>query len=86
MPVHSLTRLVAAATAARGENASELQDSPVQIESNPTSSAAVAAATSSRAGRGCAVQYPNCSPSFMRRSIRAAPAPSGRVAGRCLID
>lgn len=56
MPVQSFTRLVAAATAARGEKASDDQDSPVQIESKPMSSASVAAATKSRADRVAAVQ------------------------------
>src|SRR5687768_10863983 len=64
IPVQSFTFEVAAATAASGENASELQDSPVQIESKPRLSTNVARSTSSRAGCGCAVQYPNCNPNF----------------------
>ena len=70
MPVQRRTRVVAPATAASGEKASLLHDSPVQTESNPRSSAAVARAMSSRAGRGAAVQYPNWSPSL--RSMAGA--------------
>ena len=64
IPVARRTRVVAAATAASGENASELHDSPVQIESNPRLSASVADATRSRAARGWAVQYPSWRPSL----------------------
>src|SRR5205814_9602675 len=93
MPVASLRREVCAAVHTSGENASELHDSPVQIESNPSSSTCCARSMSSRPPGGCAVQYPSWSPSLRsvvtaaHRRRRAQPVTSvprlRRLRGRC---
>ena len=56
MPVASLRRVVCAPAHTSGENASELHDSPVHSESNPSASASCAVSMISRPVGGCAVQ------------------------------
>jgi hypothetical protein len=71
MPVARLMRDVCAAAHTSGEKASELHDSPVQIESKPTVSTCCASSMRSRPAGGCAVQYPSWRPS-LRSAVTGA--------------